>query len=156
MFLEKEKTCASDGESPQGGDSSVGWRRVKGRLMLGILITLRAADPARTSRRGPGVKTKTPPDQTAAAPLPLRLQLCFFSALGGSWHRTGKVTQGGDRVHWPFRGLKVCVTERSGFRGKDLSVPAHPARPLWDFWSRPSPSKSGLKNFLSKQCGVAE
>lgn len=61
------------------------------------------------------------------------------------------MTQGGDRVHWPFRGLKVCVTERSGFRGKGLSVPSHPARPLWDFWSRPSPSKSELKNFLSKQ-----
>ena len=30
MFLEKEKTCASDGESPQGGDSSVGWRPGEG------------------------------------------------------------------------------------------------------------------------------
>lgn len=49
---------------------------VKGRLMFGILITPRATDPARTSRRGLGVKTKAPPDQMAAAPLPLRLQLC--------------------------------------------------------------------------------
>ena len=78
------------------GTAALAGARVKGRLMLGILITLRAADPARTSRRGPGVKTKTPPDQTAAAPLPPRLQLGLLSALGGSWPGTGKVTQGGD------------------------------------------------------------
>lgn len=47
--------------------------KVKGWLMFGILITPRATDPAKTSRRGLGVKTKAPPDQMAAAPLPPRL-----------------------------------------------------------------------------------
>lgn len=50
--------------------------QMKGWLMFGILITPRATDPERTSRRGLGVKTKAPPDQMAAAPLPPRLQLC--------------------------------------------------------------------------------
>lgn len=50
--------------------------KMKGWLMLGILITPSASDPARTSRRGLGVKTKAAPVQMASAPLPPRLQLC--------------------------------------------------------------------------------
>lgn len=55
------------------GTAVLAGAEVKGRLMLGILITPRATDPAKTSRRGLGVKTKAPPDQMAAAPLPPRL-----------------------------------------------------------------------------------
>lgn len=49
---------------------------MKGQLIFGILITPRATDLARTSRRGLGVKTKAPPDQMAAAPLPPSLKPC--------------------------------------------------------------------------------
>ena len=72
-------------EKPAGeGTAVLAGARVKGRLMFGILITPRATGPARTSRRGLGVKTKAPPDQMAAAPLPPRLQLCplHWAALG--------------------------------------------------------------------------
>lgn len=57
---------------------------MEGWLMLEILITPSASDPARSSRRGLGVKTKAPPAQMASAPLPPRLQLCplRWQALG--------------------------------------------------------------------------
>lgn len=58
------------------GTAVLAGAEMKGRLIFGILITPRATDPARTSREGRGVKTKAPPDQMAAAPLPPGLKLC--------------------------------------------------------------------------------
>lgn len=51
------------------GTAVLAGAEVKERQTFGILITPRATDPARTSRRGLGVKTKASPDQMAAAPL---------------------------------------------------------------------------------------
>lgn len=117
--------------------------RVKGRLIVGILITPRATDPARTGRRQRRLPIKwlQPP-----CPRGYSSALCTGRPLAGGWQRDSR----GDQAHRPFWRLKVCVTERSESRGEGLSVPIPPARPLWDFWTRPSPSKGELKNFLRK------
>lgn len=149
MFLEKKRMCARDGETRREGTAVLAGARAKGRLMFGILISLRATDPARTSRRGLGVKTKAPPELQRPCLRGYSSALCTGRPLARDWQSDSR----GDLVHWPFRGLKVCVTERSGFRREGLSVPTPPARPLWDLWSLPSPLKDGLKNFLLKQNG---
>lgn len=70
--------------SRREGTAGLAGAGLKGRLLFRILITPRATDPAKTSRRGRGVKTKAPPDRMAAAPLPPRLGLCLlrWAALG--------------------------------------------------------------------------
>lgn len=73
--------------------------------------------------------------------------LCPGQPLAPDWQSDSR----GDQINWLFGGLKVCISERSRFRGEGLSVPTPPSALCGVSGLGTALLKGELKNFVRKQ-----